>query len=668
MAVLEFDAQSGAVGLRQLLGLPALVSPHAPRRAQGLFELRTASGTWTSDDVPQIHTEHDSSGARFVWRVEGAELEVESCWEAGLPGVISRRDTVRNVGSEPVGLLRFLSRVVLAPAPCRIYSQQSRWCWESQGYWQALTHGVVELSNVPGRSAEGAAPYACLVNEDTGLGIGIHVVPRGDWSIRLRSEPLGGTELRAAVIEAGQAHAHFAFELEPGASFEAPELLLHALPHGDPSLGAPIVQQTAISQSPAWPDQTQPIIYNTWFDRFDALHVERLHAQLEAARGVGCEVFVVDAGWFGEGPVNWWGHVGDWREKQGAAFDGKMADFADAVRAAGLVFGVWMEAERFGADAPVVKKCPDWFLPGEKGGLYIDLANPEAFEYQRAEISRVIETYGAGWIKLDFNFALGADPRQESLRWYQDRWFTLVDELRKRFPHTVFENCASGGLRVDLANARHYHCCFPSDTIEPCHMLRILEGTALRHPLHRVLTWAGLRPGATEQSVGAPGGALWDNAREYDAAFVLGVALLGVYGLTGALADLPAETRALLRRAAQLHKDTRALKERAVAHVLTRPRLRGDTAGWSIFQLQACGSADSLVFAYRLGEAASQTQVPLRNLDPRNRYAIEPLWGGGEPIEATGGELAAPGLALSAPKPYSALIRRVKLLQALSAG
>lgn len=659
MASMQFEKGKGPVRLKELAEMPALMLASPPRRVDGLFELRTARGAWVSREAERLESDIREHAARFMWRIEAAGLEIESRWELPERGLVSRCDTVRNVGAEAVTLLRYRARFVLAPAHYRVYSQQSRWCWESQGHGQALTHGAIELTNVPGRSAQGVAPYACLVNEDMGHGLAVHAVPRGDWAIRLSSETLGGNELPAAVIEVGQADANFAFDLGPGAAFEAPELLIHALPQGNPSLGAHAVQHVALSQAPAWPVETQPIMYNTWFDRFDALEVDRLHAQLKAARGVGCEVFVIDAGWFGEGPVNWWRHVGDWREKRGAAFDGKMADFADAVRAAGLVFGVWMEAERFGAEAPVVKEHPDWFFAGENGDFYIDLANPDALHYQRNEISRVIETYGAGWIKLDFNFALGLDPRQQALRWYQDRWFALLDELRSRFPGTVFENCASGGLRADLSNARHYHCCFPSDTIEPCHMLRILEGTALRHPLHRMLTWAGLRPGSTDQTIVTPGGALWDNAREYDASFALGVALLGVYGLTGGIADLPGETRAILCEAAQLHKQIRAFKERALAHVLTPPRLRDDVLGWSVFQLQAPDNAESLVFAYRLGEAASLTRVPLRKLDADEAYRIEPIWGGGEAFEAEGAELMQRGIPLSTPKPYSALIRRV---------
>jgi len=91
---------------------------------------------------------------------------------------------------------------------------------------------------------------------------------------------------------------------------------------------------------------------NTWFDAWDTLEVNRLRNQLVAAQAIGCEVFVVDAGWYGRSDKGWWANVGDWREQTARAFHGCMREFADEVRAAGLAFGIWMEPERLTELAP----------------------------------------------------------------------------------------------------------------------------------------------------------------------------------------------------------------------------------------------------------------------------------------------------------------------------
>ena len=55
------------------------------------------------------------------------------------------------------------------------------------------------------------------------------------------------------------------------------------------------------------------MVYNTWFDQFEVLGVPRLRRQLQAAKRLGSEVFVVDAGWYGPEADDWWSQAGDWR-------------------------------------------------------------------------------------------------------------------------------------------------------------------------------------------------------------------------------------------------------------------------------------------------------------------------------------------------------------------
>jgi len=110
---------------------------------------------------------------------------------------------------------------------------------------------------------------------------------------------------------------------------------------------------------------------------------------------LGCEVFVVDAGWYGAGDGDWGAQTGDWRERPKDAFCARMGEFADEVRAAGLGFDLWMEPERFGSQAPLRAKHPEWFIPvGTEARL--DLTKPPAWRWLRGEIARLVETYRLG--------------------------------------------------------------------------------------------------------------------------------------------------------------------------------------------------------------------------------------------------------------------------------
>ncbi|MCI8694976.1 MAG: hypothetical protein HFH91_20155, partial [Lachnospiraceae bacterium] len=80
-------------------------------------------------------------------------------------------------------------------------------------------------------------------------------------------------------------------------------------------------------------------------DRGYGGHEEKLLRYAESARELGCEIFEVDAGWYGREP-DWSSSVGDWREKLDGAFYGRLAEFADKIRGMGMGFGLWMEPER----------------------------------------------------------------------------------------------------------------------------------------------------------------------------------------------------------------------------------------------------------------------------------------------------------------------------------
>ena len=160
-----------------------------------------------------------------------------------------------------------------------------------------------------------------------------------------------------------------------------------------------------------------------------------------------------------------------WREKQKSAFKGRMADFTDEVRAAGLGFGLWMEPERNSRLVPLAKEHPDWLLPGANGYYYPDLSQMKVYNHILSEISRLVETYELAWIKIDFNFELSIDPYRMEFANYYTKWYKLLDELRSKFPQVFFEGCASGGMRLDINTLSHFDGHFLSDNVNPFYVL-----------------------------------------------------------------------------------------------------------------------------------------------------------------------------------------------------
>jgi alpha-galactosidase len=114
---------------------------------------------------------------------------------------------------------------------------------------------------------------------------------------------------------------------------------------------------------------------------------------------VGCEVFVVDSGWYGVGEGSWEDRLGDFRERTDGAFYGKMREFAQDVRAAGLGFGLWVEPERLGKSAPILSEHPDWFRKAPNGFWYPALEKAEARQYMQSLVEDLIERYDCAGLK-----------------------------------------------------------------------------------------------------------------------------------------------------------------------------------------------------------------------------------------------------------------------------
>ena len=566
------------------------------------------------------------------WRVGDCGLKLASVWRAcPETGVVSRRDTLTNAGKAPVVVSRCLARMAFPPGRYECYAQTSRWCRENQGSWQPLHAGIV-LGHVPGRTTEGNTPYLVLRSLDTGQGVVCHLLPCGNWTIRVRPVPVGG-DLPLAVVELGLADEGLHRVLAPGESLALPEVLFQPLPEGEPHLAAPTLHRYLIEDRFAGAKPEAPVVYNTWFDQFEILDVPRLRKQLAAAKETGCEVFVIDAGWYGAGDANWAAQTGNWREKTKAAFHGRMREFADEVRSAGLGFGLWMEPERFGPEAPIRTEHPEWFVP-VGGAARINLTDPAAYAWLRAEIGRLVETYGLAWMKIDFNFSLDADASGAELYDYYVAWRRMLDEIRAAYPRTFFEGCASGALRADLAMLSCVDGHFLSDSVNPTDMLRISQGAYLRLPPGRLTRWAVLRAaGRVLPRYGrrvpesppvllTPRGALWEPAETVDLDFALLAALPGMFGLSGDLAGLSPEHRERIAEAVTFYKKWRRFITGSTAHLLTPPRPISDREGWIAFQFQPPGDDASLVFVYRLGWAGAPPPLRLRGLDPARRYGI----------------------------------------------
>jgi alpha-galactosidase len=658
----EISVNAGRAHLARLLGLDAGITGEdlGPPRARGLFCIDTDRGR-VDPDTLEVAEVQASQGEIFVELTATLGLALRTRFvRCDATGIVRRSDTVTNTSAEPITLTRCLSRFVLTPERYEAHAQASQWIRESQDAWHAVPFGTWVLGSEGGRTTQGGTPYLALRVAGEQRGLAFHVLPVGNWVIRVRAPNAAPLALSGAVVELGLADESLHYVLAPGEVLELPEILITPLPEGEPHRAATLLHRYLLRHDFRGAKPSAPIVYNTWLDRYDRLEVSRLERELEAAREVGAEVFMVDAGWFGE-EGHWFERVGDWREKKDGAFFGKLREFGERVRAQGLSLGLWIEPERIAPLAPILSEKPEWVVPATKPFFRPRLERPEVEAYVLEEMCRLVTTYELAWLKIDFNAELGEDPEKTELHRYYRAFYRILDALRARFPALFVEGCAGGALRGDLHTMSRVDGMFPTDNAEPVEELRIYESSIQRLLPGRITRWAVVRSLAkaelpSSSSVAVPWGGGWEPATTRNLEFVLRVNLPGMLALSGDLAGLDAEQRAVIARHVEL---VRAFRETIIAshaELLTPPRSVNDRGGWSVLELLREGETQCLVIAYRLEDPRDSYRVRLRGLDPLSVYRVCDVDRRSEPFFATGAELMASGMTVRAEHAFRASV------------
>ncbi|HBP39013.1 MAG TPA: hypothetical protein DD640_09805 [Clostridiales bacterium] len=647
--ILNISRKDDFVRLDRIFGLILAHSSNA-RAEGGLIRLWADDRIMNTDYLPG---ECDINGESLsaVWHAEGLDIKADVVYDPD-SGVLAWKAAVVNTGEKAVIVRRAASRFAFPEGEgWSLYTQAAGWSRENRGGWSRFEAGELSIGSEFGRTTRFSAPFAVLRDDSSGKMAAAHVRPNSDWRIALSAHADAEAVLTLGMTD------QLAYPLEPGAELELPEVLLFEVEGED--FSADKLHRYYVRKIDRSPFAEPSVAYNTWFYEFPILNPGRLREQLAAAQEIGCEVFVIDAGWYGLSTGESWDDQGDWREKTEYAFHGQMREFADEVRAAGLKFGLWCEAEAAMPKTPVCQEHPAWFVPNGKGYCHYDLSNPEAYAYLFGLICALHDRYGLTWMKFDFNAEqyAGADGHYAYLR----RWYGLLEELRQKYPDFYLEGCASGAMRTELGSLPHYDGFFLSDNVNPYDVLRMSEGALLRMPPGYLERWCTVRSlsgvpdyGKAAQSSAArtlvPEGGLWERCGTCDISFPLTLGAMGILAFTGDIAHFdPAQKQAAID-AVKFYKQYRRMIRHAWALLLTKPAAFNCRDRWSAIQLT--DGQTSLVFAYRTASRASRFLVRPRQLDPERIYTVKKVLPAGElPAgKTTAGEtlLTASGVALMA--------------------
>lgn len=418
---------------------------------------------------------------------KNSTLAVKSKLTRHKSGVISRKDTITNVSGGEITINRALSKFTLNGGECEVFTQFSEWCEESQGAWQKLETEISARSDEI-RSNSNASPFFGVYNLQTARGIAFHIMADSAWSYKVRKFFLAKDGYkRSTDVELGLCCDNFSYKLKDGESLALPEILYYEFKN-KVDLDAYKLHRYANERFPA---TSFPVIYNSWMSNFDDISYENLYEQLVKAKQLGCEYFVIDAGWFGK-PHLWSTSVGDWVECEDYSMKGRMKELADKVRELSLKFGLWFEIERATTESESYKKHPEHYIV-DGTTAFVNFASKETCDYIFDILAEQIRKYKIEFIKFDFNRAYDTNNNTDAFIQYFKGYRAFIERINREFPEIYMQNCAGGGTRQTLSNLEGFDSFWMTDNHNIFRELDIFRNCVKRMPPRALEKWITVR-------------------------------------------------------------------------------------------------------------------------------------------------------------------------------
>ncbi|MBQ0167025.1 MAG: alpha-galactosidase [Treponema sp.] len=411
--------------------------------------------------------------------------------------VIARHATFKNNGAPRVKLTKALSC-------CLDLSDQNYEWMQFSGGWareripevRKLSTGTVLIESKRGTSSANQNPFIIIKRPRTddfaGEAFGFSFVYSGNFIAQAE----GNNHDRLRILM-GINPDRFEWPLEKGESFETPEVVIAMTDCGLNDLSQTyhkLYNNNLVRGK--WKNRPRPILNNNWEATFMDFTEQSILKIAKKAKEAGCELFVLDDGWFGERNDDSAG-LGDWIENPKKLPEG-IAGLAKKVKALGLDFGFWIEPEMVNPDSNLYRRHPDWVLsaPGRKSSLgrhqlVLDYSRPEVVDAIYSMLCKVLKDAPVSYIKWDMNRSLtevysnDAPAELQGTIYHKHIMgvYALYERLRTAFPDILFESCASGGARFDAGMLYYAPQAWCSDNTDAMDRIRIQYGSSYGYPI-----------------------------------------------------------------------------------------------------------------------------------------------------------------------------------------
>ncbi len=464
----------------------------------------------------------------------------------------------------------------------------------------AVSERFGQVGSMPVR---GFFPFLAVEDLTAGVLWGARLEHAASWQMEVYRK---GDDLCVSGGLADREFGHWWKDLAPGESFESPKAVLTAAAGDLEDLCHALnsAQRRAALAQPA-SEHELPAIFNEWCSTWGNPTHDHIVQTAAVLAKLGFKYLVIDDGW-AERPGDDFQQNGDWIINR-KAFPNGLRGTCEAIRAAGLIPGLWFEFEVCNEGSRAweetshhLKRDGQILRVGNR--RFWDFRDPWTHDYLAEKVIATLRDNGFGYLKIDYNETIGigcdgAESPGEALRQHIAGVQSFIARIRRELPDVVIENCSSGGHRLEpsmMALCAMGACTDAHETVE----IPIIAAN-----LHRVIlprqaqVWAVLRDSDSRQRF----------------IYSLAATFLGRVAISGDLASLADWQRELLAGALEFHKTAvpilldcvcRRFGERGAS--MRRP------SGWQGVRMVSADGRSMLVVVHAFANAPSgPLRIPL---------------------------------------------------------
>ena len=452
------------------------------------------------EGLPATYTENDREASTLVITLQDPVTKLTASLSYTIfseGGALARSVRFINEGGQVLYLDKAMS--LCLDLPDQRYEKLSldgAWGRERTPHFSALSPGIQGVESIRGNSSHQHNPFLALKRPETtefsGEVLGFSFVYSGNFLAQAQCDNYGMTRVLMGIHP-----AWFSWQLQPGASFQTPEVVMVFSDKGMNGMSHTFhtLYRRRLARG-TWRDKARPILINNWEATYFDFTEEKVLQIAKTAKKCGIELFVLDDGWFGARRNDRAG-LGDWVPARELLPEG-ISGLSRKIRKLGLRFGLWIEPEMVNPDSDLYRAHPDWILsiPERRQTLHrhqcvLDFSRPEVVDCICGMLEKVLEESEISYIKWDMNrsitecysAALPPERQGEVFHRYILGVYSLYERLTTKFPEILFESCASGGARFDPGMLYYAPQAWTSDNTDASDRLRIQYGTSYVYPV-----------------------------------------------------------------------------------------------------------------------------------------------------------------------------------------